>query len=320
MREIASVCTFCGTGCDIVATVENNTILKVDAHEEGVVSRGKLCIKGKSGYEFLFSPNRINGALVSKRFIEKNRANFPDPIAQKLFLLHELDVDFYGCDYDVALDLASWKLGEIIKNYGSKSVGCIGGARTSCENGYFFQKFARKIIGTPHIDNCARVCHSPSLAGLKRTVGEGASTAPFDDIFEAEFLFVIGSNTTEAHPIVAHRVIEAGRKGTMLAVMDVRKTTIFKSADIEVVVPFESNLLVLNLIAKEIVRSGGVDMEFVANRTRGFDDYLKALMSDDDEVDLLTSMDGYEGLDLTIKELAKQISTKKNALFVGAWC
>lgn len=313
-QEIQSVCTYCGTGCDIVATVENNTVLKIDANPNGTVSRGKLCIKGKSGYEFLFSPNRINGARVSKKFIEANRSNLPEHLLNKLFLLHEIDVDFYACDYDIAFDLASWKLGEVIEKYGADVVGCVGGARTSCENDYFFQKFAREIIGTAHVDNCGRVCHAPSLAGLKRTVGEGASSVPFDDIFEAEFLFIIGSNTTEAHPIVAHRVIEAKQKGVKVAVMDVRKTTIFKSADLEVVIPFETNLLILNLIAKEIIRSNRVDRAFVESRTKNYEEYLDLITKDTNESDLLKD---YEGLDLIIKQLADLITTKKTIFMWG---
>ena len=205
MKTVTSVCTYCGTGCDIVAEIEHDTVQRITAHPQGKVSRGKLCVKGKLGFDFLYSPNRIRAARIKRSFIDKHRENFPPAIRSKLFLLREFDTEWFECDYDIGYRIAGWALERVRGAYGPESIACIGGARTSCENGYFFQKFARKLIGTPHVDNCARVCHSPSLAGMKRTIGEGAATNPFDDILGAQSLIVIGSNTTEAHPIVSHQ-------------------------------------------------------------------------------------------------------------------
>ncbi|MGE4294154.1 MAG: molybdopterin oxidoreductase family protein [Campylobacterales bacterium] len=318
MELIQSVCTYCGTGCDIVAEVENQTVQRLEAHPSGAVSRGRLCVKGKLGYQFLFSPNRIREARVSKRFVEKNRASFPEAIQTKLFLLHELDVDFYACDYDIAYDMAAWKLNELIQKHGPKTVGCVGGARTSSENGYFFQKFAREIIGTPHVDNCGRICHAPSLAGLKRTVGEGAATNPFDDIFDAEFLLVIGSNTTEAHPIVAQRVLEAARGGTPLAVMDVRRITLSKSARYELTIPYESNLLILNMMARVIVEEGLYNADFVRDRTANFDEYKAALLADKhSDPAFFKTVPGYETLAETIPEVARQYAKHRSLILWG---
>lgn len=318
MQKITSVCTYCGTGCDIVGTVENKTLVRIDAHPNGTVSRGKLCVKGKQGFDFLFSPRRINEPRISKKFIEKNRSQMPEWLAKKLFLLRDLDVDFYAVDQDIALDIAGWKTKEIIDKYGSRSIGCVGGARTSCENGYFFQKFAREIIGTPHVDNCGRVCHAPSLAGLKRTVGEGASSNPFDDILLSEFMLIIGSNTTEAHPIVSHRVMDAVRGGASLAVIDVRKTAIFKSAEFEMTIPFETNLLVINALAWVIISENLTDQEFVQNRTRDYEAYKTAVLADtQNNPEFFRSVAGYEHLADLIPAVARKIATKKTLFLWG---
>jgi len=142
---------------------------------------------------------------------------------------------------------------EIKQKYGGDSFCAIGGARTSCESAYAFQKFCRETMDSPHVDNCARVCHSPSLKGMRATMGEGAATNPYNDIDETEFMVVIGSNTMEAHPIIANRIVNVAKQHNNLAVIDVRETKMVKFAKHNCVIPFESNLLVLNMMAYVIM-------------------------------------------------------------------
>ncbi|HHG75255.1 MAG TPA: formate dehydrogenase, partial [Persephonella sp.] len=188
---IDTVCTYCGVGCDISFKLDNGQIVKAFAKKEGTVSQGKLCIKGRKGWEYLYSPYRIKKPRIKKEFIQKNKDLFPDHIKKRLKSLFDYDQNFYEADLDLATDIAGWKLKQIKEKYSPYSIAGIGGARTSCESSYFFQKFIRKYIGSPHIDNCARVCHSPSLKGMRTTIGEGAATNPFDDIYKTEFIIVI---------------------------------------------------------------------------------------------------------------------------------
>ncbi|GHV06208.1 hypothetical protein AGMMS50229_10590 [Campylobacterota bacterium] len=311
---MATICAYCGTGCEIVASVERNTILAIDGDPSGAVSKGKLCVKGRFGFDFVASPSRITGARIRRSFIDKNRDRMPAAIVDKLFLLTPLDHDFFAADTDIAIATAAWKTGEILREFGAKSFGCIGGARTSCESAYFFQKFAREIIGTPHIDNCARVCHSPSLEGLSRTLGRGAASNPFEDIFAAELIVVIGSNTTEAHPIVGLKILEAARRGATLAVIDTRTITLSKTAQFKLTIPYETNLLALNAMAKTIALEGLFDASFIAERTENFDDYLAAIggfMG----AEIFRGVAGYEQLADDLPKLARLIATKRT-LFV----
>ena len=71
-KVIDSVCTYCGVGCDIAATVKDNKIESIAAHPEGVVSQGNLCVKGKYGYEFIDAPDRLRNPRIRKRFLAKN--------------------------------------------------------------------------------------------------------------------------------------------------------------------------------------------------------------------------------------------------------
>jgi len=302
-----SVCTYCGVGCEIEAEVKNNEIISIKEVKYGKSSGGEICIKGKFGFDFL--KYRINKHLVSYKFIEKNKDKLPFELQVRLANLFEYDDKFYEAPYTLALDLATWKIKEIIKK-NPKSIACIGGARTSIESAWFFQHFARNIIKTPHIDNCARICHSPSLSGLKISIGEGASSVEFDEIFNSEVIFVIGSNTTHAHPMVASRIIKAKNRGAKLIVVDVREIPLMKFADVKVILPFESNLLFLNAIAKELIERDLINKEFIKNRCVGFEEYKEKVLNSNDSKEFFKKLKGFEYIKDDIEKIAKLITKK----------
>jgi len=314
MKEINSVCTYCGVGCDITAVVKDNKILKIYAQKDGVVSQGKLCIKGKYGYDFIEAKDRIKTPLISKKFLEKNQ-NIYKEFKEKLTNFNE---DFYQIDFESATTIAALKLKQITTKYGAKSFCAIGGARTSCENAYIFQKFCRETIGSPHVDNCARVCHSPSLKGMRETIGEGAATNPYDDIYESEFIIVIGSNTIEAHPIVANRIVEVARVKDNLAVIDVRETKLSKLAKHNCQIPFESNLLILNMMAYVIISEELYDKDFVKNRTKNFKEFKEKILNDPyANPQFFKNVKGYEYLATQIPNIAREYALKKSMIFWG---
>jgi len=308
-----SVCTYCGVGCEIEAEVENNKIKRIRPVKDGISSGGELCIKGRYGYEFL--DKRINKHLVSYDFIKKNANNLPFSLQVRIANLIEYDERFYEAPFSLAVDLAAWKIKDIISKYGNKSIAAIGGARTNIESAYLFQRFARKILKTPNVDNCARVCHSPSLSGLKMSIGEGASSVDFDSLFDAEVIFVIGSNTTEAHPMVASRIIKAKRRGAKLIVVDVREIPLMKFADIKVILPLESNLLFLNAIAREFIEKAYVNEEFIKNRCVKFDEYKENILKHNCHKDFFLKLKGFEEIKTQIEEIAKLL--RKKTIF--AW-
>ncbi|WP_456381800.1 molybdopterin oxidoreductase family protein [Persephonella sp.] len=315
---IDTVCTYCGVGCDISFKLEHGQIIKAFAKKEGTVSQGKLCIKGRKGWEYLYSPYRIRKPRIRKEFIEKHSELFPENIKNRLDTLVDFDTEFYEADFELAYDITAWKLNQIRKKYSPYAIAGIGGARTSCESSYFFQKFIRKYIGSPHIDNCARVCHSPSLKGMRTTIGEGAATNPFDDIYKAEFLIVIGSNTTEAHPIVANRILDTVRNGTPLAVIDVREIPLSKFASYHLTIPFEANLLVLNMMARVIIEERLYNEEFINKRVKGFNEYREKLLNDPyADLSLFRKIRGYEELEEKIRTVARKYATSKSMILWG---
>jgi len=313
---IDSVCTYCGVGCDISAEVEDNKIQKIFAKDEGVVSQGRLCIKGKQGWDFLTHPKRLRNARVRKTFLAKNSALFAD---FDMDYLEPVDHDFYEISYESAYELAARKLKSITDEHGSHSFAAIGGARTSCESSYLFQHFTRHVVGSPHVDNCARVCHSPSLKGMRTTIGEGAMSNPFDDIYETEFMVVMGSNTTEGHPIVANRMLDVIKNnGVELAVLDVRRIQLSKSATHHLSIPYEANLMILNMLAYVIISENLVNVEFVNIRTKGYEAYKSSILNDPyANPEFLLQIPGYESLVDDIRIVARKYATRKSLFFWG---
>jgi len=312
--EIESVCTYCGVGCDIVAQVDDNKIHKITADKDGYVSQGKLCIKGKYGFDFIDSKERIRKPRIAKHFLEKN----PHIKAKIEDSLQSLDENWFTTDLQTAIQAAAMKLMEIRKTYGDESFCAIGGARTSCESAYLFQKFTRDSMNSPHVDNCARVCHSPSLKGMRATIGEGAATNPYNDIYEAEFILIIGSNTTEAHPIVANRIIDVARLHDNVAVIDVREIKMMKYAKHKAVIPHEANLLVLNMMAYVILKDELYNKKFVENRTKGFKEYREKILNDPyANPDFFKQILGYEYLATLIPIIAREYALKKSMIFWG---
>ena len=313
-EEIESVCTYCGVGCDIVAEVEENGIRKIRADKDGYVSQGKLCVKGKYGFDFVTSEERVRKPRIAKRFLDKN-----PHIAQEIEAsLKPLDSEWFTTDLENAVKAAAMKLQEIRKKYGDESFCAIGGARTSCESAYLFQKFTRDAMNSPHVDNCARVCHSPSLKGMRATIGEGAATNPYNDIYETEFILIIGSNTTEAHPIVANRIIDVARLHDNVAVIDVREIKMMKYAKHSAVIPYEANLLVLNMMAYVILKEELYNKKFVESRTSGFESYREQILNDPyADPQFFKEIPGYEHLATLIPVIAREYALKKSMIFWG---
>ncbi len=315
---IDSVCTYCGVGCDIAATVQNNEIKSISAKPEGEVSEGKLCIKGKYGFDFASSPNRLKKVKVKKSFVDKHQLFLPSDLSEKLYTYHSDKDGFIYPDLTLAYELIAWKIRQIKLNHGQYSFASIGGARGNCESSYLFQKFTREVLGSPHIDNCARVCHAPTLKGMRSIIGEGAATNPFRDIYESEFMIVVGSNTTEGHPIVANKIISSVKKGAKLAIFDVRTIALSKVATYNAIIPHEANLLFLNMMAYTIIKENLYDKSFIKKRTKEFDNYKKSVLSDPyANPQFFQQLKGYEYLTDMIVDISREYASKKSIILWG---
>lgn len=254
-KTVATICPYCGVGCRLDIRVKEDRIISIHPNKESPVNRGHACVKGRFGLEeIVHHPDRLTVPLI------RRNGNLEE------------------AGWEEALDLVAKRFTEIKNKYGSNSLGAFSSSRCTNEENYLVQKLARAAFGTNNVDNCARVCHAPSVTGLAACFGSGAATNSFDQIEDADVLFVIGSNTTEAHPIVSLKMIKAVSKGTKLIVADPRKIELVGLATVWLNLKPGTNIALLNAMMNVILRDGLEDREFIAGRTEGFEELRKVVM------------------------------------------
>jgi formate dehydrogenase (NADP+) alpha subunit len=252
-RVVDTVCPFCGCGCNIQLHVNDGRVVRVTAPAGVGPNQGNLCVKGRYGYQFIGHPERLTEPLVRK--------------AGKLV----------PATWDEALTLVARKLKGTHDKHGADAVAGFSSARCTNEENYLFQKLMRGVLGTNNVDHCARLCHASTVTGLIQSLGSGAMTNPFDDLAIADAILVIGSNTTEAHPIGALYIKQAVRRGAKLIVADPRRIDLVRFADLHLPLRSGTNAALLNGIAHVIIEEGLADDEFIAARTEGFAEFRKVV-------------------------------------------
>lgn len=258
VETVSTTCPHCGTGCQIDLRVKDNRI--VDAvGGDGPVNHGLLCAKGRSGsIDFVHSPDRIRTPLI------KN---------------HDTG-EFEEASWEEALDLIAREFTRLRDTYGPNSLAGFACSRSPNEDIYLTQKFVRTCLRTNNVDNCARVCHSASVAGLAMTLGSGAMTNPVADITgDVDAILLVGSNPEEAHPVVGMQIRQAVQRGTRLIVVDPREIDLCADADLHLRVRPGTNVAFANGMLHVMIEEDLVDHAFIAQRTEGFE-AMKALVAD----------------------------------------
>ncbi|RMG71370.1 MAG: formate dehydrogenase subunit alpha [Nitrospirae bacterium] len=253
MDKILTVCPYCGCGCGLFLHVDQGRIVGVSPSRLHPVNKGSLCVKGWNCYEFVHHPDRLRYPMVRK--------------GGKLV----------RSTWDEALKFVASRLEEIRDRTGSDSIGVLSSAKCTNEENYLMMKFTRAVLGTNNIDHCARLCHSSTVGGLAAAFGSGAMTNSIKEIGDAKVLFVIGSNTTEQHPMIAMHMLEAVDRGATLIVADPRKTQIAEFAHIHLQHRPGTDVALLMGLMHIIVNEGLVDIDFVKRRTENFDSFLETL-------------------------------------------
>lgn len=246
---VLTVCPYCGTGCQIVIK-SLGAGERVVGYSRSPVNEGKLCIKGYSGLSYNFSNERLKNPLVKR------------------------NGEFTTVTWEDAIREASRGLKDIIRKYGPDSVAFQSSAKCTNEENYLMQKIAR-MVGTNNIDHCARSCHSPTALGLITTLGAGAATGSIKSLEHARTFFIIGSNTTEQHPIIGSKIVSERKKGKNLIVADPRKTQLAEMATIHLQFRPGTDIALLNSIMFVILKEHLEDRKFIEERTQGFDEFEK---------------------------------------------
>ena len=252
-RLVPSLCSYCGTGCGVLYQVAGDRILATLPNRAYPVNQGGLCIKGWNCHEHVASEKRLTRPLLRR------------------------NGELAPCTWDQAVWFARGRLREIAAAHGPDAVGFLASARAGNEENYLAQKFARAVLGTNNVDHCARLCHSSTVAGLAASLGSGAMTNSIADLEQAACILVIGSNTTECHPLVARRIMRAKARGARLLVADPRRIQLAGQADLAVRQRPGSDVALLNGMARAILDNGWQDGDYIAERTEGFEELRAGL-------------------------------------------
>ncbi|WP_137285642.1 molybdopterin-dependent oxidoreductase [Halorussus salinisoli] len=246
-----TTCTYCGVGCrfDLYGKGEEVLGVRPADPEQTPANDFSTCVKGKFGYDFVDSDQRLTTPLIKE------------------------DGEFREASWDEALDLVAERLTEIRDQHGANSLAVTSTSKGTNEENFLAQKFARQVLGTPHVDNCTRLCHSSTVAALKETVGYGAMTNRInEDIGKTDCYLITGSNTTESHPVLATRIVQNVRDGADLFVFDPRETTIAEHADQYSRTKPGADIAWLNGMMRHIIDESLHDEAFIEERTKHFDE------------------------------------------------
>ncbi|HQN11143.1 MAG TPA: formate dehydrogenase subunit alpha [Quisquiliibacterium sp.] len=262
IERVDTLCPFCGVGCQLTYHVRDNRILWADGRD-GPANRARLCVKGRFGFDYAMSPQRLTVPLVRRDGVPKNPRFDRVPADWR-------DA-FREATWDEALDLAAGGLVRIRDRDGPSALAGFGSAKGSNEEAYLFQKLVRTGFGTNNVDHCTRLCHASSVAALLEGVGSGAVSNPVMDVLQAEVVFVIGANPTVNHPVAATWIKNAVQAGTKLIVADPRGTELTRFATHALQFRADADVALLNAMLHTIIAEDLVDRDFVASRTRDFE-------------------------------------------------
>lgn len=275
LREVDTICPYCGCGCNITLLVRRDKVIRVTSKPD-TINEGWLCVKGRFGYEFINHPERLTKPLIRIAPKERSASNFHrSPNDSELQTPHP--TLFREASRDEALDYVVSRLKEIKERYGSDSIGGLSSAKCTNEENYLFQKFIRAVIGTNNVDHCARYCHSSTLAGLATVFGSGAMTNSILEIEGHDVIFVIGSNTTETHPIIGLKMKKAVKKGAELIIADPRRIDLVRFATLWLQHKPGTDVALLNSIMYVIEKEGLIDKKFIETWTENFDSFKDIL-------------------------------------------
>ncbi len=261
IKRTKTVCTYCGVGCSFDIWTEESAlhrhILKVEPLD-GPVNGISTCIKGKFGWEYVNSKDRLTKPLIRER---RPEGDF-----------------FREATWDEALSLVARKFTEIKNQHGPDALAFISSSKCTNEESFLMQKLARAVIGTNNMDNCSRYCQAPATTGLFRTVGYGGDSGIIKDIEQSGLILIIGSNTAESHPVLATRVKSAHKlHGQKLIVSDIREHEMARRADVYMHPNPSTDLIWLSAVTRYILDNGLEKKDFLKQWVNGIDEYKQSL-------------------------------------------
>ncbi|MFW6723899.1 formate dehydrogenase subunit alpha [Streptomyces sp. MAR4 CNY-716] len=248
-----TTCGYCGVGCSLDVVTSGGNVAAVLPAPDGQVNQGHACVKGRFAHGYLTSPERLTRPLL-------RRDGRLEPVG-----------------WDEALGEAARGMRAAVAAGGADAVAAISSARATNEENYLVQKFMRVVIGTNNVDNCSRLCHSPSAAGLTASFGLSGGTDSFDAVQESDCLLVVGANPLEAHPVVGARLLRKVLRGAGLVVADPRAVGLALHADVHLRPRPGTNVALCHGLGHVLLAEGLADQEFLRERAAGLPELAELL-------------------------------------------
>ena len=300
-KTVDSVCPYCGVGCQLTYHVKNDKILYVQGRD-GPANHGRLCVKGRYGFDYVTHKQRLTKPLIRRPGFPKSADFVMDP--------EDTLKVFREASWEEALDLAAGNLKKIRDAQGPQALAGFGSAKGSNEEAYLFQKLVRTGLGSNNVDHCTRLCHASSVAALLEGIGSGAVSNQVSDVLKAEVVFVIGANPTVNHPVAATWIKNAVKKGVKLIVADPRGSELARHAAYFLQFKPDTDVALLNAMMHTIIHEGLANQQFIKNRTSGFEELKKNVEGYSPEA--MAPICGVPAE--TIKEVARLYATSKGSM------
>ncbi|TAG49258.1 MAG: formate dehydrogenase subunit alpha [Betaproteobacteria bacterium] len=314
-KQVDSVCAFCGVGCQITLNLSDQSGVQriefVDG-KDGPANHGRLCVKGRYGFDYVHHPDRLLRPLIRRTGVGKDATDI-ERVKRGEIAIADL---FREATWDEALDAAASGLvaarDAAQRDHRNSAIAGFGSAKGSNEEAYLFQKLIRQGFGTNNVDHCTRLCHASSVAALLEGLGSAAVSNPVSDVAHAELIFVIGANPTSNHPVAATWIKNAVRRGAKLVLADPRATPLARFATWHVQFQPDTDVAFLNGLLHVIIAENLVAHSFLEARVNGFEALKRAVSECTPE-----RMAEICGVDATtIREVARAFATSKSAMIL----
>ena len=253
--EVTTTCGYCGVGCRLEAHAHDGRVVSITAAQDGPANKGHTCLKGRFAHQFSRSRERLTTPLI-----------------------RDANGDLEPATWEEAITRIVSELGRIKGEYGPDAIAGLASSRATNEDCYALSRLIRAAIGTNNIDNCSRVCHSPTSWALRKSLGLSGATGSFDDIDASNAAIIIGANPTEGHPVVGARIKQATLRGLKLVTIDPRRIELSDYAVLHLSPRPGTNAAVMLGLAHVVARDGFVDAAFIDARTEGYDE-VEALLA-----------------------------------------
>jgi formate dehydrogenase major subunit len=306
-KKVDSVCPFCGVGCLLTYNVKDNQIISVDGRD-GPANHDRLCVKGRFGFDYAHSPQRLTVPLVRRAGVPKD----PEALQQLNRDTADWSDVFREATWEEALALSAGTLKGLRDQYGKKALAGFGSAKGSNEEAYLFQKLVRTGFGSNNVDHCTRLCHASSVAALLEGVGSGAVSNQVNDVEHSDLIMVIGSNPTGNHPVAATWMKNAAKKGTKIVLADPRVTELGKHAWRTLQFKADTDVAMLNALIHTVIDEGLADQDFIARRANNYEALKENVKAYSPE-----AMEPICGIPAqTLREVAREFAKAKGAMIL----